>query len=48
MPLLQYSGFPEIVLKEIDVARKMYHIALFGFVIMPEHVHLVLFPQSAI
>ncbi len=46
LPLLQIPGFPIVVLHEIDAARTKYKFEVYGYVIMPEHVHLVLFPKG--
>lgn len=35
-----------ILLEEIDHARTKHAFRLFGYVIMPEHIHLVLHPQE--
>jgi putative transposase len=36
----------EILIRHIDLARQKHQFKLFGYVIMPEHVHLVLFPPD--
>jgi len=35
-----------MLLEEIDHARKKYGFSLLGFVVMPNHVHLVLYPNK--
>ncbi len=37
-----------IFLEELQAARRNHDISLYGFVIMPSHVHLVLHPQKKI
>jgi putative transposase len=37
-----------IFLDELDLARQRYKFALLGYVIMPNHVHLVIYPQEKI
>jgi putative transposase len=37
-----------IVLGELDFARRKYDFKLFGYVFMPEHVHLVLHPALGV
>ncbi len=37
-----------IVLDEIDRARRKYELSLLGYVIMPNHVHLVIHPRVPI
>lgn len=34
----------ELLIKQINVARKKHNFKLLGYVIMPEHIHLVLLP----
>ena len=36
----------ELLIKHIDEARKKHGFKLLGYVIMPEHVHLVLLPPD--
>jgi putative transposase len=43
-PFLDNDTVAAIVLTEIDWARKKYGLRIFGYVIMPEHVHLVILP----
>ncbi len=45
-PLLTSPGISEQVLREVGAARRKYKFRLHGFVIMPEHVHLVLYPAE--
>ena len=46
MPLLKEDDAKVIVLEEIISARGKYNFKLFAYVIMPSHVHLVLWPQG--
>lgn len=36
----------EILIRHIDLARQKHKFKLFGYVVMPEHVHLVLHPPD--
>jgi putative transposase len=38
----------ELLIKHLDAARLKHHFRLLGYVIMPEHVHLVLVPAERI
>ncbi len=46
LPLLTNSLFRRIVVESIDSARTEFHFRLLAYVIMPDHVHLVLQPQT--
>lgn len=48
LPLLVYPGAPNMVLQELNVVRLKYRLEVYGYVIMPEHVHLVIFPQESV
>ena len=43
---LNQRGAKEIVIEELDRARKKHGFLIIGYVLMPEHVHLVLFPSE--
>ncbi|MCK5126338.1 MAG: transposase [candidate division Zixibacteria bacterium] len=40
------SGTPELVIKHLKEVGKKHLIKYWGYVIMPEHVHLVLMPPE--
>ena len=46
LPLLTNRSFRGIVVKSIDEVRSVHGFALLGYVIMPEHVYLVLWPPE--
>ena len=46
IPLLTNNGFRGIVIDSISRIRNQYKIKLLGFVIMPEHIHLVVVPPE--
>jgi putative transposase len=46
LPSLNHRGAKEIVIEELDRARAEHGFGLWGYVLMPEHVHLVLFPPE--
>ena len=48
LPILRSPDVIGTVLKELECARTKYLFDLFGYVIMPEHVHVVLFPRTSI
>jgi putative transposase len=48
LPLLASDETALIFLRELQVAKTKYALKLFAFVIMPEHVHLVVHPQKKI
>lgn len=48
LPSLSLLGAKKIVLEEIDRARAKHGFKLLGYVLMPEHVHLVLFPPDEV
>ncbi len=48
MPLLTSNKFRKIVIESIDLFRDKYKLKLLGYVIMPEHLHLVLVPPEDI
>jgi putative transposase len=43
---LNYHGVKEILIDEIIRAREKHHFQIYGYVLMPEHVHLVLYPPD--
>ena len=46
MPLLSKDRSCEWVIDSLDQMRRNLNIAIWAYVIMPEHVHLLLYPQS--
>lgn len=38
----------EIFIKHLNLAREKYHFNIYGYVIMPEHVHIVIHPLEEI
>ena len=46
LPRLNQSDAKEIISEELNRARAKYGFLIFGYVLMPEHVHLVLFPPA--
>ncbi len=42
------AGIPELFIKHTHEVRKKHLIKIFGYVIMPEHVHLVLLPPDGL
>ena len=46
--LLTDPNVIESFLHELDSIRKKYDLKLFGYVIMPEHVHLVVHPRDGL
>ena len=46
LPSLTDRRAIEIVIRHIDIARRKHNFKLFGYVIMPEHIHLVLLPPE--
>ena len=40
------SGVPELLIDHLQSVRTRHEIKFFGYVIMPEHVHLVLLPPG--
>jgi len=36
-----------LFLQEVVVAREKHEFRLFGYAVMPEHIHLVLHPQTS-
>ena len=47
LPSLSHAGAKESVVEALDRARAKHGFCLLGYVLMPEHVHLVLFPPEA-
>ncbi|MEW5875010.1 MAG: transposase [Candidatus Zixiibacteriota bacterium] len=46
LPSLNEPGAKEILIDELDRARTKHQFQLLGYVLMPEHVHLVLIPPD--
>jgi len=46
LPSLNNPGAKEIVIEELDRARTKHGFRLLGYVLMPDHAHLVLFPPE--
>lgn len=46
LPILTNNVFREIVARSIDDARARYGFKLLAYVIMPEHVHVVIWPRT--
>ncbi|MDZ4782024.1 MAG: transposase [Planctomycetia bacterium] len=46
-PLLEDDGLKVILCRAVDAANERYRIRLVAFVIMPEHVHLLIDPIDA-
>jgi putative transposase len=46
IPLLTDNRFRRTIVAGIDKMRKEFHFRLVAYVIMPEHVHLVIIPQE--
>jgi putative transposase len=45
LPGLTLRGAKEILMEELDLARTKHRFQILGYVFMPEHVHLVIYPQ---
>ncbi len=45
-PYLNQPGAKRLLVDEIDRARTKHLFKIIGYVLMPEHVHIVLFPQD--
>jgi putative transposase len=46
LPSLSHVGAKEIVIEELDHARAKHGVQILGYVLMPDHVHLVLLPPE--
>ncbi|MCK4605982.1 MAG: transposase, partial [candidate division Zixibacteria bacterium] len=46
LPALQSDRAKEIFIEQLDAARTKHGFKLLGYVVMPEHVHLVLHPPD--
>jgi putative transposase len=44
LPLLTNNKFRKIIIQSICEARKAYYFKLLSYVIMPEHIHMVIIP----
>ena len=47
-PHLLLPGVAEIVLEHLEVARRKLHFEVWAYVVMPEHVHVVLHPLNKV
>lgn len=45
-PYLEQPNAKQLLVEEIDRARSKHQFKIVGYVLMPEHVHLVLFPSD--
>jgi REP element-mobilizing transposase RayT len=45
-PLLMHDEWPRLLCEAIDRANSAHEFALVAFVLMPEHVHLLVFPRD--
>src|SRR6476646_3388537 len=45
MPLLTNDLFRKLLARALDTALESHDFQLIGFVVMPEHVHLLVWPQ---
>ena len=43
LPGLQSNGTTALFMRHLDAAREKYQFQLLGYVVMPDHVHLVLY-----
>jgi len=48
LKLLREEREIRVVLQEIDKARARHQFALLGYVVMPSHVHLIIYPPDTI
>ena len=48
LPLLDDDGIKQALIHTLDIYRRRNKFHLFGYVIMPEHVHLVLLPSRGV
>jgi len=46
-PFLSRDRSRQWLMDAIDAARRALHFDLWGYVLMPEHVHLLIFPQES-
>ncbi len=46
MPLITNNKYRQIVIDSIKAAKNKLHFKLIGYVLMPEHVHLVILPDQ--
>lgn len=44
MPWLMEPGVREILINNLSMTRNLYHAQLYGFCILPDHMHIVLNP----
>ena len=45
-PLLGNPARRDLVLTVLELMRVRYRLAVIGYVVMPEHVHLLIFPEE--
>src|SRR5947209_2616847 len=41
-PFFEYVPFRDLFLRELETVRRQYEFVVVGYVIMPEHVHLLI------
>jgi putative transposase len=46
LPLLKHDAIRELFIKRVAIVCETQHVRLLAWVIMPEHVHLLVFPES--
>ena len=46
MKNFEHSGIYELFIKHLEFVRNKHCFKMYGYVIMPNHVHLVFFPQA--
>ncbi len=46
IPVLTNTSFRKVIVKCLEKVRESYELRLLGYVIMPEHVHLVVVPPK--
>jgi putative transposase len=46
LPLLRHDGIRRLFLDRLRIACAQHQVRLLAWVLMPEHVHLMLFPES--
>ena len=46
LPGLQSNGTKALFMRHLDAAREKHRFQLLGYVVMPDHVHLVLYPPD--
>jgi len=48
LPLLSSDHAKSVFLQSLDEARKKHHFDVWAYVVMPEHVHLLVYPRNPI